>query len=156
MDGVDQPVAHTQALVVGELLKKLGLNVEVQAVDWGTLVTRRASKEPIDKGGWNIFATGWVGADALDPVEELPLKTSGATAWFGWPSDDKLEALRAQWIKAATLDERKKLAAAIQERAFEVVPYIPTGQWKPVTAYHKNLKGVIQAPAFLMWNVEKT
>ena len=156
MDGVDQPVAHTQALVVGELLKKLGLNVEVQAVDWGTLVTRRASKEPIDKGGWNIFATGWVGADALDPVEELPLKTTGATAWFGWPSDDKLEALRAQWIKAKTLDERKKLAAAIQERAFEVVPYIPTGQWKPVTAYHKNLKGVIQAPAFLMWNVEKT
>jgi peptide/nickel transport system substrate-binding protein len=156
MDAVDQPVAHTQALVVGELLKKLGLNAEVQAVDWGTLVTRRASKEPIDKGGWNIFATGWVGADALDPVEELPLKASGATAWFGWPSDDKLEGLRAQWIKAATLDERKKLAAAIQERAFEVVPYIPTGQWKPVTAYHKNLKGVIQAPAFLMWNVEKT
>jgi peptide/nickel transport system substrate-binding protein len=156
MDAVDQPVAHTQALVVGELLKKLGLNAEVQAVDWGTLVTRRASKEPIDKGGWNIFATGWVGADALDPVEELPLKTSGATAWFGWPSDDKLEALRGQWIKAATLDERKKLAAAIQERAFEVVPYIPTGQWKPVTAYHKNLKGVLEAPAFLMWNVEKT
>jgi peptide/nickel transport system substrate-binding protein len=156
MDAVDQPVAHTQALVVGELLKKLGLNAEVQTVDWGTLVTRRASKEPIDKGGWNIFATGWVGADALDPVEELPLKTSGATAWFGWPSDDKLEALRAQWIKAATLNERKKLAAAIQERAFEVVPYIPTGQWQPVTAYHKNLKGVIQAPAFLMWNVEKT
>jgi peptide/nickel transport system substrate-binding protein len=156
MDGVDQPVAHSQALVVGELLKKLGLNIEVQAMDWGTLVTRRASKEPIDKGGWNIFATGWVGADALDPVEELPLKTSGATAWFGWPSDDKLEALRAQWIKAATLDERKKLAAAIQQRAFEVVPYIPTGQWKPVTAYHKNLKGVIEAPAFLMWNVEKT
>jgi peptide/nickel transport system substrate-binding protein len=156
MDAVDQPVAHSQALVVSELLKKLGLNAEVQAVDWGTLVTRRASKEPIDKGGWNIFATGWVGADALDPVEELPLKTSGATAWFGWPSDDKLEALRAQWIKAATLDERKKLAAAIQERAFEVVPYIPTGQWRPVTAYHKNLKGVIQAPAFLMWNVEKT
>ncbi len=51
MDGVDQPVAHTQALVVTELLKKLGLNVDLQAMDWGTLVTRRASKEPIDKGG---------------------------------------------------------------------------------------------------------
>jgi peptide/nickel transport system substrate-binding protein len=89
-------------------------------------------------------------------VEELPLKTNGANAWFGWPSDDKLEVLRTQWIRARALDERKKLAAAIQERAFEVVPYIPTGQWKPVTAYHKNLKGVIEAPAFLMWNVEKT
>jgi peptide/nickel transport system substrate-binding protein len=156
MDGVDQPVAHSQALVVADVLKKLGLNVDLQAVDWGTLVTRRASKEPIDKGGWNIFATGWVGADMLDPVEDLPLKTNGTNAWFGWPSDDKLEALRSQWIKAATLEERKKLGAAIQERAFEVVPYVPTGMWDQQTAYRKNLKGVIQAPAYLMWNVEKT
>jgi peptide/nickel transport system substrate-binding protein len=88
-------------------------------------------------------------------VLNLPLKANGADAWFGWPTDDKLEGLRAQWLKARTLDERKKLAAAIQERAFEVVPYLPTGQWKPKTAYRKNLKGVIQAPAYLMWNVEK-
>ena len=131
-------------------------HVDLQAVDWGTLVTRRAVKEPVDKGGWNIFATGWSGADMIDPVEDLPLKANGANAWFGWPSDDKLEALRAQWIKAATLDERKKLAAAIQERAFEAVPYIPTGMWDQQTAYRKNLKGIIQAPAYLMWNVEKT
>jgi peptide/nickel transport system substrate-binding protein len=74
----------------------------------------------------------------------------------GWPKDDKLEDLRAQWIKAATSDERKKLAEAIQQRAFEVVPYVPTGQWTAMTAYHKNVKGIINAPAFLMWNVEKT
>jgi peptide/nickel transport system substrate-binding protein len=156
MDAVDQPVVHSQALVVADLLKKLGLNVDLQAMDWGTLVTRRASKEPLDKGGYNVFATGWVGADLLDPVLNLPLKTNGDKAWFGWPNDDKLEVLRGQWIKATTLAERKKLAAAIQERAFEVVPYLPTGQWKPMTAYHKNLKGLLQAPAYLMWNVEKT
>jgi peptide/nickel transport system substrate-binding protein len=156
MDGVDQPVAHSQALVVSDVLKKLGLNVEVQSMDWGTLVTRRANKEPLDKGGWNIFATGWVGADMLDPVQNLPLRASGDTAWFGWPKDDQIEALRAQWLKAATLDERKKAAAALQQRAFEVVPYLPTGVWAPKTAYRKNLKGIIEAPAYLMWNVEKT
>ncbi len=155
MDPVDQPVGHSQALVVTDLLKKLGLNVDLQSMDWGTLVTRRASKEPLDKGGWNIFPTGWVGADQLDPALNVPLKTNGANAWFGWPSDDKLEALRTQWLKATTLGERKKLAAAIQERAFEVVPYVPTGMWDQQTAYHKSLKGVIQAPAYLMWNVEK-
>ena len=156
LDAVDQPVAHSQALVVTDLMKQLGLNVEVQAMDWGTLVTRRASMEPIDKGGWNIFATGWVGADLLDPAINPTLRTNGKKGHFGWPTDDKIEALRTEWLRATTLNERKRLAAAIQERAFEVVPYIPTGQWKPVTAYHKNLKGVIQAPPFLMWNVEKT
>src|SRR5438477_536900 len=156
MDAVDQPVAHTQALVITEVLKKLGMNVDLQAMDWGTLVTRRASKEPIDKGGYNIFATGWVGADLLDPVLNLPLKTNGDKAWFGWPKDDKLEELRTQWLKATTMEERKKLAAAIQERAFEVVPYLPTGQWLPKTSYRKNVKGLLQCPAYLMWNVEKT
>ena len=156
LDAVDQPVAHSQALVVTDLMKQLGLNVEVQAMDWGTLVTRRASMEPIDKGGWNIFATGWVGADLLDPAINPTLRTNGKKGHFGWPTDDKIEALRTEWLRATTLNERKRLAAAIQERAFEVVPYIPTGQWKPVTAYHKNLKGVIQAPPFLMWNVEET
>ena len=155
LDAVDQPVIHPQAVVVADLLKKLGINVDLQSMDWGTVVTRRASKEPIDKGGWNIFPTGWVGADMLDPVLNLPLKANGGNGWFGWPSDDKMEALRTQWMKATTLDERKKLATAIQERAFEVVPYLPTGQWMPMTAYRKNVKGVIQAPAYLMWNVEK-
>jgi peptide/nickel transport system substrate-binding protein len=137
-------------------LKKLGLNAELVSADWGTVVTRRASKKPVEEGGWNIFGTGWVGADLIDPTTNLALQTKGDTAWFGWPKDDKLEDLRAQWIKAATADERKKLAEAIQQRAFEVVPYLPTGQWTAMTAYHKNVKGIINAPAFLMWNVEKT
>jgi hypothetical protein len=35
------------------------------------------------------------------------------------------------------------------------VPYIPTGQYTPKTAYRQNLTGVIQAPVILLWNVEK-
>jgi len=155
MDAVDQPLIHTEALVVNDELTKLGLNVELQSMDWGTLVTRRASKEPLDKGGWNIFPTGWVGTDTLDPSVNVMLRANGESAWFGWPTDDKLEALRTQWLKAGTLDERKKLAAAMQERAFETVPYIPTGIYTQMTAYRKNLKGVMQTPAYLMWNVEK-
>jgi peptide/nickel transport system substrate-binding protein len=155
LDAIDQPVAHSQALVVADEMKKLGLNVEVQSMDWGTLVTRRAIKEPLDKGGWSIFATGWVGADLLDPAVNPTLRTNGEKGHFGWPTDAKIEELRTQWLKASTSDERKKLAEAIQLRAFEIVPYIPTGQYLAKTAYHKNVKGVIEAPAFLFWNVEK-
>jgi len=151
LDAVDQPLIHAEALVTTDALKKLGLNVEYVASDWGTVVTRRASKKPPAEGGWNMFETGWVGSDLLDPSTNVMLRATGEKAWFGWPSDDKLEALRAQWLKAGALAERKKLAVAIQERAFEVVPYLPTGQWMPMTSYRKNVKGVIQAPAFLMW-----
>ena len=63
------------------------------------------------------------------------------------------------WTPPRAIGETLELirqAEAIQQRAFEVVPYLPTGQWTAMTAYHKNVKGIINAPAFLMWNIEKT
>jgi len=155
LDAVDQPGQHAYSLVAADLLKKLGLNVEVAASDWGTLVTRRASKKPIDEGGWNIFCTGWVGADTLDPSLNVMLRANGEAAWFGWPTDDRLEGLRTEWLKASDSETRQEIASKIQERAFDVVPYIPTGMWTPKTAYRKNVKGVITGPAFFQWNVEK-
>ncbi len=156
LDGTDQPNVHAQALVVADLMKKLGLNVEIAAMDWGQVVTRRASMKPIDAGGWNVFGTGWTGADMLDPTLNQPLRCNGKKAWFGWPTDDKIEALRAQWVKASDLEDRQGIAEQIQRRAFEVVPYLPVGQFMPKTAYRTNVKGVLTAPAILMWNVEKT
>ena len=155
LDAVDQPLIHAEAAVTADLLKNLGINVEIAASDWGTLVTRRASKKPIDEGGWNIFCTGWVGADQLDPTLNVMLRANGEGAWFGWPKDDTLEELRTQWLKSTDSEARQEIAAKIQQRAFETVPYIPTGQFVDKTAYRKNLKGVIAAPAFLMWNVER-
>ena len=156
LDAVDQPLIHAEVLVTNEALKKLDLNVEYIAADWGTVVTRRALKKPPEEGGWNIFATGWTGADLLDPSTNVMLRANGDKAWFGWPQDDQLESLRTDWLKANDLEDRQALAAKIQERAFEVVPYIPTGQYEFKTALRKNLKGYIEAPAFFLWNIEKT
>ena len=84
------------------------------------------------------------------------LRANGDGAWFGWPKDDQLEALRTQWLNAADVAERQGIAAKMQEHAFAVVPYIPTGQFVNQTAYRKNIKGIVQTPAlFVMWNVEK-
>jgi len=63
--------------------------------------------------------------------------------------------LRTQWLKASDSEARQEIAAKIQERAFEVVPYVPTGQYVQKTAYRKSIKGVVSAPAIFMWNVEK-
>jgi peptide/nickel transport system substrate-binding protein len=157
LDAVDQPLIHAEALVVVDEMKKLGLNVEYVATDWGTVVTRRASKKPPAEGGWNMFETGWTGPDLFDPSTNVMLRANGDKAWFGWPTDDQLESLRSEWLKATDLEERQAIAAKMQQRAFEVVPYVPTGQFEVKTAYRKNLKGaVIADPALFMWNVEKT
>jgi peptide/nickel transport system substrate-binding protein len=61
LDAVDLLTNHIHALVTTELFKKLGLNVELATSDWGTVVTRRASKKPIAEGGWNVFGTDFEG-----------------------------------------------------------------------------------------------
>jgi peptide/nickel transport system substrate-binding protein len=127
LEAVDTPTAHSHGLVVFELLKMLGLNVELASSDWGSLVIRRASKKPVEQGGWSIFGTGWTGVETLDPSANLPLAAKGAPAWFGWPNDEKLEALRTEWPKTPDSEARQEIAIKIQERAFETLPYIPRG-----------------------------
>ena len=82
---------------------------------------------------------------------------NGDGAGFGWPKDDQLEALRMQWLETTDLEDRQGIAAKLQQRAFEIVPYIPTGQFVNKTAFRSNIKGIVELPAlFRMWNVEKT
>jgi peptide/nickel transport system substrate-binding protein len=155
IDATDQPIVHSQSLLTLEMLKKLGLNAEVQAGDWGTLITRRAVKEPPEKGGWNIFHTWLVGPDMVNPAVNFPIRGTGDKAWFGWPTDQKLEDLREAWFNSTDAASSKKAATAVQQRAFEFVPFVPTGQFILPTAYRSNISGVIIAPMSLLWNVEK-
>jgi peptide/nickel transport system substrate-binding protein len=156
LDATDQPIVHGQALVTLAMLRQAGLNVELQALDWGTLITRRASKAAIDHGGWNIFHTWTSAPDLASPAVNAGLRANDGKAWFGWPDDPKLEGLIDQWFKAPDFTAQKKLAADIQTEAYQGdVPYVPTGQFVVPTAYRKNLHGIIIAPVVFFWNVEK-
>jgi peptide/nickel transport system substrate-binding protein len=154
ISATDQPIVHSQALLTTETLRKLGLNVELQAGDWGTLITRRSSKEPVEKGGWSIFHTWLVGPDMLSPAA-TPMVSNGDKAWFGWPNDKQLEDLRQSWFNTTDASASKKASDAVQLEAFRYVPYITTAQFIIPTAYRTNLTGVIVAPVTFLWNVEK-
>jgi peptide/nickel transport system substrate-binding protein len=156
LSATDQSIVHGQALVTLDALRQAGLNVELQASDWGTLITRRTSKEPVEKNGWSIFHTWTSAPDFFSPAVNILVRGSGEKAWFGWPSDAKIEALIDSWFKAPDLAAQKKLAADIQIEAYtNNVPYVPTGQFVVPTAYRKNLDGIIIAPVVFLWNVEK-
>jgi peptide/nickel transport system substrate-binding protein len=155
LDPTDFAVLHALALVTADLLRRLGINVEVQAMDWGTLLDRRASKASISEGGWNIFLTTFPGIAILDPAVDAPLRANGAAAWFGWPDDPVIEKLRDAWLAAPTEAQRKTIADNLQREAFVSVPYIPLGEYSARTAFHDDLSGVDTGPALFMWNVSK-
>ena len=149
-------IASAKALadISNDMMKKVGLNVEYQAMDWATLVQRRAKKEPVDQGGWSVYHTSWSGTDMLNPVGHQFLRGNGADATVGWPSAPKLEELRTQWLRAPDLAAQKKIAAEMQVQAFADVPYVPLGQYFAPTAFQASLTGVLTGnPVF--WNIRK-
>ncbi|HMD64097.1 MAG TPA: ABC transporter substrate-binding protein, partial [Stellaceae bacterium] len=59
------------------------------------------------------------------------------------------------WFAATDDAQRRDLADQIQQRAFEFLPYIPTGQLGGRRAFRKNLAGVLDSPLPFLWNIEK-
>ena len=43
--------------VTADNLRKIGVNLDIAVSDWGTMVARRAKKDPPGQGGWNLFHT---------------------------------------------------------------------------------------------------
>jgi peptide/nickel transport system substrate-binding protein len=150
----DQAVQFAEGAVLLDVMRKLGMTVDYQVMDWGTLVQRRARKEPVEKGGWNMFLTTWSGLDMTTPVTNQPLRANGAKAWFGWPDLPDLQALIEDWVDAVDEAARKRIAADIQREAFETVPYLPTGQYFGHTACRTDITGIVPGQ-IVFWNVRR-
>ena len=151
----DFPVLKTMADVTADMMMRSGLNVDYQSMDWGTVIARRAKKDPVEAGGWSALCTAWAGVDHLNPAAHLSLRANGEAALFGWPTDPKLEALRDQWFLAPDVPAQAAICRDIQLEAFQNVPYIPMGQYLQPTAFRDSLTGMLSGFA-LFWNVRRT
>jgi peptide/nickel transport system substrate-binding protein len=151
----DIPVQTAMAQYFADVMRRIGMNVDAQAMDWATVLQRRTSRNPVDQGGWNMFFTWWEGADLLDPVIQFALSGAGTDgAWVGWSSDAEMERLRTQYAEAGSMEDQKRLAAAVQARQFEQTFQVYTGQFFVPTGFRDNVSGILNAPPFF-WNIRK-
>jgi peptide/nickel transport system substrate-binding protein len=156
MVATDISITKAEGDVTADVLGKIGMNVDYQALDWGTVGARRSKKDPPGKGGWNIFHTWHAGADCINPAAYTALDAGGAKAWFGWPNSPAVEEGIVAWYDAADAAAEKAAAAAINRAAFEDVVYIPTGFFRQYQAWRGNLTGVVKSPFPVFWGVQKT
>jgi peptide/nickel transport system substrate-binding protein len=152
----DQPITKAQGDVTADLLKRLGMNVDFAAIDWGTVGTRRAMKTPPGQGGWQMFHTWHSGADCINPAVAIGVRASGDKAWFGWPDAPAVEAEVTAWYEAKTLDEEKAAIARLNKAALEAVVFAPTGFFLSYQAWRKNVAGIVKGPLPFFWDVAKT
>jgi peptide/nickel transport system substrate-binding protein len=151
----DFPTIGPLGDITYDLMKKVGINVELQDTDWGSVVQRRATKEPVEKGGWSVFHTWFTGGFILNPVVTAPYRAQGASAWFGWYDNPKIEQMTQEWLDAKDDDSRKKIAAAIQLENYSQVPTINLGQFQIPTAYRKSLSGKVEFTGPVFWNIKR-
>ena len=152
----DQPITKAQGDVTADLLKRLGMNVDFAAIDWGTVGARRAQKTPPGQGGWQMFHTWHAGADCINPAVAVGTRANGDKAWFGWPDVPEVEAQIAAWYDAKTLDEEKAAIRRLNKAALDNVVYAPTGFFLGYQAWRKNVSGVVKGPLPIFWGVAKT
>ncbi len=155
MSPSDLPSLQAIAQVTDAMLKAIGINSVYTSMDWGTLITRRANREAPDKGGWNAFTTTWTGVNFLNPGNAPPLRGNGVGGWFGWPTDDKMEALREKWFEAASPAEEKAICEQIQLHAFESVPFLPMGHWFYPQATRDTLTNIAKTVTPVFWGVKR-
>jgi peptide/nickel transport system substrate-binding protein len=155
MHSTDLIVLANLAPVAKSLMELAGFNVDMQSMDWQTLVARRAKKDPANAGGWNAFLTSWVSADILNPVMTGFLNAGCDKALFGWPCDAEIERLREAFARAPDAATQKQIADAVQVRNREVVTHIWLGQWYQPIAARRSISGIPTAPVPVFWNVDK-
>lgn len=155
LNPADSPALAPLGPVTADLLKRAGLNVDLQDMDWGTLLQRRMSKAPSSQGGWSIFHSTWPSIAIANPVLNTTIRGEGATGWPGWFENAEMERLTASWLASTEQAEQTRLQGEIHDLALREVPTLPLGVYFPHTAYRADLTGVLGGSVRYPWNVRR-
>ncbi|MGB1387914.1 MAG: ABC transporter substrate-binding protein [Paracoccaceae bacterium] len=155
MHSTNVPSLTNLAPVAKDLMEAIGMNIDMQSMDWSTLVARRAKQDKPEDGGWNAFITAWTAGDLFNPVAMAFLNSSCDKALFGWPCDEEIERLRDAFARATSFDEQLAIVEDIQKRWTEYPTHIHLGQWNTNSALRNNIDGYLQPGVPVFWNISK-
>ena len=155
--GSDIPAYNALSQVTAEKMKQIGFNVDLQMSDWGSVTVRRSKKDAPEAGGWNIFHTTANGSHLASPITSpSTIMTCDGKNFVGWPCDEAVEKLRDEYMKEPDPVKQKALVEAMHKRLWEVIPYVPLGQFKQPFLWRKNVSGVLRTGVLVFWNIDKS
>ncbi|WP_048645435.1 ABC transporter substrate-binding protein [Nitratireductor soli] len=133
---------YKMALVAQAYLEQAGFKVDMQVVDWATLVQRNKKPEL-----WEIFITH--SPFLPEPALNFILSKS-AGGW--WDTPEKEKALTA-FTSTSVPEERKAHWEELQKLIFEQAPIVKVGDFASLSAKSPALEGFRPSPWPAFWNV---
>ena len=144
------------APVAKSLLERAGFKVDMQSMDWQSLVNRLLTRKgPPSEGGWDVFLTYWSMADLFDPLMTPFLQANCEKSRAGWPCDARMESLREKYALAPDAASRKAVALEVQKHYLKIVTHVHLGEAFGVAGLGPKVQGWINAPVTIFWNLEK-
>jgi len=137
-------------------LRRSGMDVDVLEMELGAVQRRRQNQTAPEKGGWNAFF-GFLDRSlpSINPYGNRVIRADGLAAYEGWPTSPRIEALRAAWLDAASLDEQRRICTELQIQLWQDVPYVPMGEYWQSTAYRKDLLDVLPGCFAVFWGIRR-
>jgi peptide/nickel transport system substrate-binding protein len=136
--------------VAADMLTRVGMDVEVYAVEFNAMLQRRNRRGPVSDGGWSAFVTNWAGTDWLNPAVHAALRADGS--YPGWSEDPRIEQGRNAWFGTADEAAQQGICRNIQLAAMDSTPLYPLGQFLQPTAYRRKITGILDGFA-TFWSV---
>jgi peptide/nickel transport system substrate-binding protein len=135
---------HRIALVLAENLKAAGFQVQLDVVDWATLVQRRG-----DANLWDVYITH--SPFLPEPMLSPPQLGDDAPGWWKTPAKDAALAAFNSEVDPA---KRAALWAKVQQVVYDEVPYVRIGNFASLAGLSAKLKGYKPMPWPAFWNTE--
>jgi peptide/nickel transport system substrate-binding protein len=134
---------YKAALVAKSQLEAVGFKIDLQIMDWATLVQRRARPELYD-----VFQTGMGGIPAIPTA--MDAFVSGQ--WPGWWSDPRKDALIQRFQSSVALPDRKAAWSGVQRLFYDDAVAVKVGDYYQFYVAQKRVRGLTVVPYQPFWN----
>ncbi|HSB70823.1 MAG TPA: ABC transporter substrate-binding protein [Candidatus Methylomirabilis sp.] len=132
---------YQSAVIGAQQLKEAGFNVDLQVMDWASVVQRRTNPD-----AYEIFTTGQ-GMPA-DPAQFISL-TCG---WPGWACFPELDELMLKVASTAKVDDRARIWKQVQAYFYENAVNIKMGDFFTLRIHKNYVKGYTNMNLAFLWN----
>jgi peptide/nickel transport system substrate-binding protein len=141
--------------VSGDLLRRLGLNVDFQAMDWGTMIQRTTNRGPVEKGGWSLYHTAASMVSMATPALNFFIRGLGEKGWTGWYDKPEVEVLTQEWLDTTPDAPQQQIFDRIQQVLFDDPPFVPLGQYITFATYARDIVGGLPGIGSYPWNIRR-